>query len=247
MEIISLEEGKIKFTDNLVFKKSSESEFKTMKKACELTRNLLNVYVPQLYSFENNIICMERCFGDNLELLLRNDRTHNLGVQHLNYLLQYFMSNNFYWKDFAPRNILVNDKNYIIVDFERGLSESNINEKLYLIDSVYEEYSAFLLPNERIISVDEVFDIPLERNIKLSSIKSKRVCEVLSLLGYSDNVPFFIYLLAIKMIVLNEEPYIEDDNIIYPLVELENYIKTFGRRKYAEKIIGGYYERIKKI
>ena len=47
------------------------------------------------------------------------------------------------------------------------------------------------------------------------------------------------------MIIVNEEPYLQNNDIIYPLIELEDYIVNNGYDKYTERIIGGYYEKIK--
>ena len=243
MEVISLDEDRIKFTDHEVFKKSTKSEYETLKKAAMLCKNLKNVSVPKLYGYNNGEICMERCYGENLELLLRNDNTHNDAVKHVNYLFSYLMNEKFFWKDFAPRNILLNDDKYIIMDFERGIAKEDISKELYLIESVYEEYGAFLLPEERIISTDEAFTILNDKMLNLSDISSKRVKEILKLLGYTSEVPLSKYALAVKMIVLNEEPYKTNNQIIFPVLELEEYIKSNGRKLYAKKIIGGYDER----
>lgn len=247
MDVISLDEGRIKFTEKFVIKKSSKKEFETLKTAFDLCQQLKNISVPKVYKYQNGKIYMERCYGQNLELLLRQNNTHLEGVRHINYLLSYFMDSGFYWNDFAPRNILINGNKYIIMDFERGLSIGDINRNLYLIDSVYEEYSAFLLPNERIFGIDEVFNITEDRMICFSEISSNRVKKILNLLGYTDVVPLSKYALAVKMIILNEEPYKKDQEIIYPLLELEEYVKQYGRDSYAKKIIGGYNEKIRNL
>lgn len=190
---------------------------------------------------------MERCYGDNLELILRTANTHNLGVKHINYLIQYLLNMDFYWKDFAPRNVLVNGNNYVIVDFEKGINNIKPNIQEYFVDSVYEEYTAFLLPYERLINISDIFELRSEKNINMTDIRSNRVREILLLLGYDGVVPFSMYLLATKMIVMSEEPYLQKNEIIFPLLELEDFIKTNGRKKYAEKIIGDCYAKVRKI
>ena len=49
------------------------------------------------------------------------------------------------------------------------------------------------------------------------------------------------------MIVVNEEPYLQNNDIIYPLIELEDYIASKGYDEYTDRIIGGYNERIKSL
>ena len=181
MEVISLEEGKVIIKDNVVLKHSNFHEVQALKKAYEKSHDLKKIIVPEIYDFNDGVITMQRCFGDNLELLLRDAKTHEEGVKHVNYVLDYLLSNGFYWKDFAPRNILYNNGKYMIFDFERGLEENVINKNLYFIDNVYEEYGAFLLPEERLFTVDDIFNISDSTLINIENISSKRVKKILKL------------------------------------------------------------------
>lgn len=247
MEVISLDEERVTLKKDIVLKKSTKDELNTLIQAYHESKRLSNIIVPKVYEYKNGTICMERLYGSNLELMLRNQTTHDYGVKKLNYLLDYLMNSNFYWKDFAPRNILINDEKYMIFDFERGLDTKKINKQCFLINNVYEEYSAFLLPKERIYHENDVFNVTSNKKIEVSRIKSERIKKILSFLGYSNEVPISIYALAVKMIVVNEEPYIKDKEIIYPLIELEEFIKSKGKEEYARKIIGGYYAKNRKI
>ena len=190
---------------------------------------------------------MERCFGDNLEIILRHGSTHETGAEYTNELLKFFINNGFYWGDFAPRNILISDEKISIVDFERGLKENIVSQQLYLSENVYEEYGAFLLPSERIFCVEDIFSSTDNSFISFDDISSKRVKMILNYLGFDKFVPLKSYLLAVKIIVINEEPYVKDNEIIYPLIELEDFIKKYGHQKYVEKIVGDYYVRKRNI
>lgn len=256
MEVISLDEDRVKIYDNCVKKKSNINEYYSLNKANVMQKELDNITIdntkyqivtPKVYDFTNNIITMERCFGDNLELILRHYNTYNKGVKYLNSLLIFFIDNNFYWHDFAPRNILIQDNKISILDFDRGISDKVSNLQNYLVDSVYEEYGAFTLPNDRIYSINDVYDSVDNTLINISMITSKRVRTILKELGFKDYVPIKDYMLAVKMIVTNETPYKDNKEIIFPIIELEEYLKNKGYQKYAEKIIGGYYGKQKRI
>ncbi len=256
MQIISLEKGKVVFDNNQVIKKSSQKELETLKYAKKIIQNCNSVQidnqkykikVPEIYDFSDEKIYMERCYGKNLEISLREQHNHKKGVVYTNSLLEHFINNNFFWKDFAPRNILIDEKEISIMDFERGITNkvNSLNE--YFWDSVYEEYSAFLLPFERIYNHDNILQTNSIDEISIDSINSKRIRNILKQLGYEKVAPLSKYVLAIRMIIINEEPYIKENDIIFPLIELEDYISENGHEMYAKKIIGGYYDKKRNI
>lgn len=256
MDVISLDENRVKILENTVKKLSTQKEVESLEKAREFLLQLKEICIlgkkyilsaPQVLDFEKDEITMERCFGDNLEIILRQSPTHETGVEFTNALLEFFINNGFYWGDFAPRNILISDEKISIVDFERGLKEKIVSPQLYLAENVYEEYGAFLLPSERIFCVEDIFSSTDKSFISFDDISSKRVKMILNYLGFDKFAPLKSYLLAVKMIVINEEPYIKDNEIIYPLIELEDFIKKHGRQKYVEKIVGDYYVRKRNI
>ena len=89
MDVISLDKGKVKFFDNVVIKKSSYNEFYNLRKArnhiCNLNYVRINdinykIKTPHIFDFDGQYIFMERCFGNNLELLLRSKENHCIGV-----------------------------------------------------------------------------------------------------------------------------------------------------------------------
>lgn len=190
---------------------------------------------------------MEKCFGNNLEIMLRNSNMHNIGALYTNQIFDNFIKEKFYWKDFAPRNILISDDNISIVDFERGFENNDVKIFDYLMDNVYEEYAAFLLPDERLYQFEDIIAKVDERSISMSKINSKRVRMILNRLGYETEVPFSIYILAVQMIIKFEEPYLKDNDIIYPIIDLEIYLKESGYEKYVNRIMGEYNEKIKSL
>ena len=186
---------------------------------------------------------MERCFGENLELILRNKEKHKIGVEILNAILDFLLKNKIYWQDFAPRNILISDDEISIMDFERGISNECSNISEYFVNTAYEEYAAFLLPEERIISLDEALCVKKDYPISIDTIKSKRVKLILNELGFNKTCKLSDYYLAVKMIIINETPYENKNGIKYPLISLEKYMKRYGYEKYVKRIIGGYYDK----
>lgn len=255
MDVISLEENKVIIKENEVIKKSSLLELNNLlvaskiMKGQEITIDGINymINVPEVYDFVDNKIVMERCFGDNLEIILRIRNLHKKGVMYVNQILKEFLQKEFLWKDYAPRNILIDNNTISIMDFERGIDKKNTELIYYFLDSVYEEYSSFLLPEERMFKVDDIFRVNHNKILRISEINSNRVKNILLKLGYEDNIPLYVYALAVKMIVVNEEPYLQNNDIIYPLIELENYIANEGYNKYTDRIIGGYNARIKNL
>ena len=252
MEVISLDKNKVKIYDNHVTKISNQQECNALIKAKKMIKRLegikilgnhYKIHIPEIYNYVNGIIDMERCFGDNLELLLRHNNTYQKGVNYTNQLLNFFIKSNFYWKDFAPRNILINQNEISIMDFERGITNNVPKLNLYLVDSVYEEYGAFILLQDRIFSIDDVFTTTDTYLIDIENISSKRVRTILQKLGFQKYVSINEYILAVKMIVINELPYKEQEDIIFPILELEEYIKENGYLKYADKIIGGFNDK----
>lgn len=249
MEVISLDEGRIAFNEKKVIKLTSESEKTCLVKASETLKTFspfsfqgkeYNICTPNVYDFSNGKLTMERCFGDNLEILLRGSK-HSVNALLVNELLKYFIENKFFWKDFAPRNIMINDNYIYIMDFERGLVLGSININDYFANNVYEEYSAFLLPNERQISIDEALPLNINcENISVASIESKRIKTILKQLGYTTSCSLKDYYEAVRMLINAETPFVSKGEIIFPLVELEDYIKENGYEKYAKRIIKEY-------
>lgn len=255
MDVISLDNNRVKIYEKKVVKKSNLKEFMALIKAKEFCEKLgtieimgqsYQLCVPGEVEFKNNYIHMERCFGDNLEIILRNKETHDKGVVYLNTLASIFLKNNFFWNDFAPRNIIIGENKIYILDFEKGISDYPIKDNLYFM---YEEYSAFLLPNEKIYDINSILSIKpnSKKTIKFKEIKSRRIKQILNYLGYDEEVSYDKYVLAIKMILANEEPYKKEDDLVFPLVELEELLIEKGHKKYAKKILEGYYGTTKKI
>lgn len=256
MEVISLEEGKIVYSGNLVYKSSNEDEYNTLIEAGLKVSKLPNLCInnkqykiltPKAIEYNDGKICMSRCYGDNLELILRDMKSHKDGVMFINELFKFFIENNFYWKDFAPRNIMIDKDIIYIMDFERGIGTGYLSVNDYLVDIVYEEYSAFLLPSEREIDVNSVYQSLDNKIIEFNNIKSRRVRNILKLTHGEKDVSYKDYLFAIKSIIICETPYIENGEIKYPILELEEYMKQNGVEEYARKIVGDNNEKYRDL
>lgn len=184
--------------------------------------------IPKIYDWnkDNKVLTMEYCDGVNLEFLLRDTKTYDYGRAILDQLLKFMIDNKFYWVDFAPRNVLINDGKITLVDFEKGFEARDARD--YLRNHVYEEYGSFTFLEDRMYNPDEVFDTTDEEEEYLyviSEIGPKRIKTVAGLLGYKEVLTREEYLSIIKMFIIAEEPYRNGDEVIFPRVELEKVLK----------------------
>ena len=252
MQVISLTEGKIKKINigdkEIITKVSSFDEIKQIESARKILKNQFIVienkqysfHVPKIYDYNHGIIYMEFMHGNNLELSLRGERTHKQSAKITNTLFQYLFDNKIYWKDFAPRNIMIDELNRTIniCDFERGITQ-HISNKEYLQNYVYEEYSAFLLPQERTFekSLQQIFTVDSVQNISLEDIKSKRVKSIINAQKLSPNkITNQVVANINKMIILAETPYRQKEKLVFPIIELEA-IKDKSYQDFAKAVL----------
>lgn len=260
MEVISLTKDKvlkIKYRHkNAYLKNTTKDELINLRRAEKFLKNkeimLLNekyqIRTPKIYLWNklNQQIIMEECKGENLELMLRNKNRRTEGIKILHTFMKFILDESFFWHDFAPRNILINNekKEIELVDFEKGITlEKDFDIKHFLRENVYEEYAAFLLPEERALNEKKVFSIGQnEDDIKLSieSIKSNRVKQIATKLGIKKYILMSQYLNILHMIISAEEPFKRKDNTIFPIVELENILQEKGYSCYTDEIIKRY-------
>ena len=150
--IVSFDQNKVWIENsnniNIFCKKTTKEEIKNIKKITKLLNNkkiTINkkdyiFKIPEIIKWDNKkqILYSQYCDGTNLEFYLRSKKTHKKGVIILNELLKYFISNKYFWKDFAPRNIIIKNNIIYIVDFEKGINRK-LNHKEYLRFNVLEE------------------------------------------------------------------------------------------------------------
>lgn len=254
MDVISSEEGRIIINDKFVSKKTKIGEVNNLFIARKMIDGIdLNINgkkyeicLPEVYDYNNGILKMERCRGDNLEILLRNRESHTSNASNLNNILLTLLDNRFFWNDFAPRNIMLNDseKKVFLFDFERGVSDKNTLSN-YFLYPVLEEYSAFLLRNERLFNENILLNTDLNQTIDISQIKSNRIINIMKKMGYSD-IKKIDYIKIVIMIIRVEEPFIFNNNFIFPIIELENILHRYGYDTYANEVIKRY-EKCKNI
>lgn len=253
LQVISFTEDKVWRTkyhnDNAYAKKTNESEVKNIQIASDFLKGksvtvngeAYKIKVPEIYSWDNKCLIMEECIGENLELMLRNDTKREVGKNFLNAAMNFCLSEKFYWHDFAPRNMIVNrqDKIISLVDFERGVTlDSNFNQKKYLRENVFEEYVAFLLPEERPIRTSRVFELQDEADtlMDVRSIKSNRVKKMAKKLNLPDNILYSQYLKIIYMLIKAEEPLRRQGKVIFPIVQLEEILAKDGYDTYINEV-----------
>lgn len=258
-EVISLDPSKLWYKKQedkiIVYKKTSISEKDNLIKA----KNFLNkklikigtvdysVQVPNIYSWDENqnILSMSHCPGNNLELLLRNPEQRSFAIPFLQAIMRFVLTEHFYWQDFAPRNIILDNKIIYLVDFEKGLNFSIDNLVTFFRNHVFEEYSSFLLPSECLISTKHIFSPSLEeknKKISINDIQVKRIKSIAIALGYSNSISIEDYLNIQKMIIKAEEPFYNDANLIFPRIELVKMLENKNTdpsvyQKYAKEIL----------
>lgn len=241
-------------TENLIAfcKKTNIDELKNIKKINKIILNktikiddkTYNIKTPKVIRWDEatKILYLKYCNGKNLEFILRNEKTHKEGVVILNNLLTFFIKNNIFWCDFAPRNIIIGEDTIYIVDFEKDI-KSNLNYREYLRFNVLEEYCLFLFEEERIYNVDDVLFQPKEKNIKykFENIRDKRYIYIAKELGYENVLTKKDYLFILKRLIEIETPKIIKNTFYFLGVELDKIFRNHKKEKalqiYSKKIL----------
>ena len=139
-------------------------------------------------------------------------------------------------------NIIIKNNIIYIVDFEKGIKKK-INYKEYLRFNVLEEYSLFLLKNERIFRIDDILLELQEKKYKykLKNIKDKRYVYIAKELGYKNTIYKSDYLYILNEILKIEEPSLKNKQFVFPGVELDkifiNNKKEDALKIYSKKIV----------
>lgn len=238
-----------------IFKKTNLLEVKNLIKAnAFLKSKSINVNsikytlnVPSVIDWNNNsqILHMTFCSGKNMELLLRDKDHRNQYLQLFQTIFMFMFREGFYWQDFAPRNILIQGTDISLVDFEKGLDFQNANSIKFLREHVYEEYSSFLLCEERLLNSSFVFGATAEEKksqLEVDSIKVKRFKAIAKTLGYPPVITYEQYLYIQSLIIKAETPYYVGEDIIFPRIQLENILQDKQKNpqayvNYAIKVI----------
>lgn len=259
LQVISLEPKKVWYeivnNKQIVNKKTSYQEKDNLLKAKNFLKNKsikindihYSIQVPNIYAWNKNtnILSMSYCQGENLELLLRNPHTRQRAIPFLQSTMRFILAQHFYWQDYAPRNIIIDDETIYLIDFEKGLDFSINDLQSFFRNHVFEEYSSFLLPNECLISSEQIFFPSIKeknKKINISDIKVKRIKSIAIALGYTDTISMKEYLNIQKMILKAEEPFYNGTELVFPRVQLvkmleDKSINPSVYQKYANEIL----------
>lgn len=227
------EEGK-----KTIFKKSSNSEVKNLVKAMNFLKNksiLLgdvnySLHVPDVLGWnqDSQTLQMSFCSGMNMELLLRDKESRKKYMPLFQRIFIFMFKEGFYWEDFAPRNILIDGTNISLVDFEKGLNFYDTDPIQFLRGHVYEEYSSFLLEEERLLDKEAVFSPTSAEKTELIEVKSipvKRIKATAIALGYPCTITKEQYLNIQSMFITAETPYTLQGNLVFPRIHLEEILE----------------------
>lgn len=193
--------------------------------------------VPSIQDWNENLktLTMSYCSGDNLETLLRRESSRKYAIPLLEALLKFIINNSFAWVDFAPRNILIDKHTISFVDFEKDLDFKIPNLFSFLRYHIYEEYSSFLLPKERLFQTNKVFSLQndeVEYYMSVNDIRIKKIKSVATALNY-ETLSFSEYLNIQKMIIFAQEPFILKNSIIFPRIYLSKILENRHKDPYA--------------
>lgn len=180
--------------------------------------------------------------GDNLEIIIRNRESHDTGVNVLLLILEQIKQARFFWKDFAPRNIIISKKmkSVYLVDFEKGLLKNQGWEDY--LSLIFEELSIFLLPCENPI-YKEMEKLICEENLILQKylLTTSRRVRTFSDVFFRKTSKVLSRAEAYKYIISASLPYVFSNEIKYPVVQLERILQRNGYEtwgQYAAEIVG---------
>lgn len=221
-----------------IFKRTVYAELENLLKAKEFLKSKgiiiggkkYSINVPEIISWnkDSHILNMTFCSGENMELLLRDNTKRNQYIKIFQSIFMFMFRNNFYWEDFAPRNILIQGNHISLVDFEKGLHLHDVDLRQFLRQHVYEEYSSFLLEKERLLNPSLVFsatEIEKKEQISIDSIEVKRIQTIAKLLGCPSFITRQQYLNIQLLIIKAETPYYIDNHLFFPRVKLEELLQ----------------------
>ena len=199
-------------------------------KKINISGEKFSLSTPNVINWEENtgILTMNFCEGKNLECIICDSKTRGQGVELLREMLRFILKNKFFWNDFAPRNIIVDDSNNIfIMDFEHGIGKNDISLEDFLRMRVYREYASFLLPEERYLSMDKVFYLKNGEKNQVIDITScsKRIVALAKLMGYYPTMTTQQSLDIQKRIIIAEQPYMKNGKINYPRIMVEKLLE----------------------
>lgn len=182
--VVSLEKGKVNIVQSVngdlsVTKKTDQTELKNiilLKEHLLVDNNSVlewihkyQVVTPAVLSWNDVTKTLEMHYfaGKNLEILLSetDQNTRDKYVGFLCSFIEWMREKGIFWKDAAPRNIIINEeqRRICLVDFERGCSfqyqgytKQEFNRHLQGL--VFEEMSAFLFINEREVVFGNIWE-----------------------------------------------------------------------------------------
>jgi len=193
-----------------------------------------------------NVLVTEYCHGKNIEQILCTcDRhTKKKWIKIFKEIYAQFKLNGFLWGDFAPRNMIFNEKlkTIRIVDFERKLILYNDGVdsdffSRYVRNYSLEEFSCFLFEHEQEILFSGLTLIEKPKVISTEEIQSKRKKELLSALFGAKNCYTVEEILEAEKLMVNvATPFLIDNKVVYPMDIIDNITSQTGPKTYVKII-----------
>ncbi|MGC2236787.1 MAG: AarF/UbiB family protein [Pyrinomonadaceae bacterium] len=265
--VTSLEEGRISLLEDngdiFVTKRT------TSKELCNLTRVKrwlvkndtftgantkfkFRISVPRVIKWiaDDNTLVMEYCKGVNLEIeIMRQHKRRRFYINMLADILNWIKSKSFYWRDFAPRNIIFDSKSRTIflVDFESPLviGRKMMTEKkynLFVQNKIMLELATILFHEEQNYLCPNVWKYYERKTIPVKEILGKRRRAYILLKHPGISAIKHRNLVEIEEKIISiASPFIYKNTIFYPLISLskidsvEHYISVLTQIESKEK------------
>lgn len=256
--VTSLKEGRLSVVKRnsrfCVSKYTNAVEFRNLTRASKWLKGAggfkgntsggnVTVAVPRIENWDakQGLLVMELCAGKNVETeLIGGSARRQFYVALLSDLLLWIRTKSFYWKNFAPRNVLYDDSTdtVYLVDFEsplrigrRRMSKRSFG--IYCQDNVILELSAVLFKREQDVVCPAIWENWRSGSVRLAHIEGRRKRRFIQLHHPGKRLITYAEFVQIQQrIVAIATPFPYNGSIFYPLhalsriTELNLYVNT---------------------
>lgn len=258
-QVLSFDPKRVKFIDNgcgpaVIEKTTTFQEYRQITKAREylkinpiiLSKKLLLLIPAPILKWKNkkSVLITLFCNGINGEQVLRtstgSERSRNIKL--FKECFQKMRLAGFLWGDFAPRNMIIDEKSkrIWIVDFERQLELKNkpVAKNLfsrYIRNYSLEEFSCFLFTDEQKKFFSNMLTKESMTLIPASQIRSKRKGKLLtSLFGQKKYYKSEELQTVEALMVFVATPFFINGIPLYPMDLIDRMSKQGGANTYVQ-------------
>lgn len=257
--VLSFDPKRVRFIDNgcgpaVIEKTTTFQEYRQITKAREylkinpiiLSKKLLLLIPAPILRWENkkSVLVTLFCNGINGEQVLRTS-TGSERSRSINLFKECFQKMRlagFLWGDFAPRNMIIDEKSkrIWIVDFERQLELKNkpVAKSLfsrYIRNYSFEEFSCFLFAEEQKKFFSNMLTEESKASIPASQIHSKRKSKLLtSLFGQKKYYKVKELQIVEALMIFVATPFFVNGMPFYPMDFIDRMSNQGGPNTYVQ-------------